>query len=176
MGKKKGRIQSPRSSDCATLPFEQDALLAQQPLRSTYVFYPNDVQRDFSRQDLRPNIQKNESEENEDEIEEVASKIMIESNEQSAEIKKDQITQPEKGINVEDEYEDETMNETLMMMNRLSFDEDEEKKTNVSNHYFRFNANKQLIEEKENEIDSVIKFLRKFPDYPGIVVNVARKI
>ena len=223
------------NADGATLPFEQDALLVHQSLRSTYVFYPNDVERDFSRQNLNLQTQqqqKQHKQSNNNDMNKIKH-IKSKTNDSPKNANDDgknkggggdimQFSQIEDGINElnqsgadsaingddndnDDDDDGNSVNDTLMMMSTISYDENdnnnnennlkpiticEENKNdelNPSSSSFDFGLkiNKNLDEfkmismykktEEEKEIDIVIKFLRKFPDYPGIVVNVARK-
>lgn len=170
----------------STMPFDKEAHV---PLRTSYVFYPNDVERDFSRQNL--NIQ---NEQKSQDLKHIPSKVVNDKKDSPKNNKKnlDAIDFAEDDVtnlprNDEDE-DDGSLDETLMMMSTISFDndvdqQDDERKDNDNNRKFTFTRHgltpiktelKQM-EEDEKEIDIVIKFLRKFPDYPGIVVNVARK-
>eukprot|EP01084_Bolivina_argentea_P235778 396630_1 len=70
--KKNNNISDDGGVSDTTLPFDKDAALLQQSLRSTYVFYPNDVEREFSRQNLTfENNNKNNNEKKEEKNEEI---------------------------------------------------------------------------------------------------------
>lgn len=132
----------PHEAPLETSPGLDRQDLPQQSLRSSFVFYPDDVDRDSS-------APKHDGSRREHEEKESAR---------------------DSGDDSETVDRTDAGTSTLVMMRALSVEQLSHESVTAD----RANALQQT-EDEEREIALVIAFLRRFPDFPGIVVNVARK-
>ena len=164
-----------------TLPYDEDALLPRSQLRTTYVFYPNDMSRGAST-DMGDNDNSEHSIED--------SNNSTHTRGFKPKINTAHLTNMIVSDNNSELKQDIHQNDTINKNNndRKNNNDNDSDTSSASSNNNNVILKRELITTMQKKSSSMINvkkyklnndviiFLKKFPDYPGIVVNVARKI